>query len=96
MVKLSRDKAGSSKTSTEFPVLDLACTAEIRVNRERQSAPRDGNILSVYVVSDKGGDGECANHATRIFISLILAPSPRYPLAPLYPRDKDKIDSLNV
>ena len=53
MVKLSRDKAGSSKTSTELPVLDLACTAERIENRERQSAPRDGNILSVCVVSEK-------------------------------------------
>lgn len=53
MVKLLRDKAGSSKTSTELPVLDLACTAERIENRERQSAPRDGNILSVCVVSDK-------------------------------------------
>ena len=45
MVKLSRDKLGSSKTSTELPVLDFARTTERRLKRERQIAPRDGNIL---------------------------------------------------
>jgi hypothetical protein len=48
VVKLSRDKAGSSTTSTELPVLDLACTAERRLNRERPSAPRDSNILCMW------------------------------------------------
>lgn len=57
MVKLSRDKSGWSKTSTESPVLDLARTAEKRLNRERQIAPRDGNIL-VYEAPDEGHGGE--------------------------------------
>ena len=55
MVKLLRDKLGSSKTSTELPVLDPARTKAKRLNRERQAAPRDDNIL-VYVVPDEGGD----------------------------------------
>ena len=52
-----RVKSGWSKTSTELPVLDLARTAEKRLNRDRQIAPRDGSIL-VYVVPDEGHGGE--------------------------------------
>jgi hypothetical protein len=50
IVKLSRLRLGWSKTSTELPVLDFACTVMKRLKREKKIEPRDSSIL-VYLLS---------------------------------------------